>query len=138
MKIVKLDDTVGVTGQINPQDVDDIAAAGYSVIVNNRPDNEAPDQPPGEEIEAAARQAGLDYYHFPVTAQDFPGSHLEAMKALFEDEETPVLAFCRSGTRCANLWVSARDPQEQAQAAQRAAGLGYDLSMYLSRGRPRS
>ena len=47
MKIVKLTDTLGVSGQISPEDVADIAAAGYKVLINNRPDGEEGTQPSG-------------------------------------------------------------------------------------------
>lgn len=129
MNVYKLTDTVGVSGQISAALVPQIAAAGYKVLVNNRPDGEEPGQPPSAEIAAAAQAAGLEYHHLPVTAMDFPGSGSEQMADLFDDGERPVYAFCRTGTRCTNLWVVTRDPDEQDEAAARARGIGFDLSM---------
>ncbi len=51
------------------------------------------------------------------------------MADFFDDEERPVYAFCRSGTRCTNLWVVTRDPDEQDEAAAVARDIGFDLSM---------
>ncbi len=60
MQIVSLTDSVGVAGQVQPDDMAAIAQAGYKVVINNRPDGEAPDQPSSEELAAAAAAAGLD------------------------------------------------------------------------------
>jgi uncharacterized protein (TIGR01244 family) len=42
-----------------------------------------------------------------------------------------VLAYCRTGTRCANLWVATRDPADQTDAIQIARDIGFDLSMVI-------
>ncbi|TDG11982.1 TIGR01244 family phosphatase [Seongchinamella unica] len=129
MNSYKLTDTVAVAGQITSGLVDDIAAAGYKVLLNNRPDGEEPGQPTSAEIAAAAEAAGLEYHHIPVTAMNFPGEHLNEMADLFDDEERPVFAFCRTGTRCTNLWVVSRQPEERAAAVAHAQAIGFDLSM---------
>jgi uncharacterized protein (TIGR01244 family) len=124
----RLDETTFVSvRQLTPGDVDEAAAQGIRLIVNNRPDGEEPGQPASAEIEAAARAAGLDYLHLPIAA-GFPPERVEAMaKAL---DQGPVLAFCRSGTRSAFLWALARAargaPAEDLVAT--AAAAGYDLA----------
>ncbi len=129
MHSIKLSHNLAVAPQIQPQDVADIAAAGYRVLINNRPDGEEVGQPTAAEIAAAAEAAGLACYHFPVTAHNFPGPDFDRMRALLDDDSQPVLAFCRTGTRCANLWVASRDAAERASAEQRAREAGFDLSM---------
>ena len=62
MEIKRINDHVSVSGQISPDDIPALKAAGFTTIVNNRPDGEAPDQPSGAEIEAAAKAAGLAYH----------------------------------------------------------------------------
>ena len=52
MKAVKLTETIAVTGQISPAQVPEIAAAGFKVLVNNRPDGEESGQPDSALIEA--------------------------------------------------------------------------------------
>ncbi|HEX8482452.1 MAG TPA: TIGR01244 family sulfur transferase [Allosphingosinicella sp.] len=127
----KLDPTTFVfVRQLTVDDIDEAAAAGIRLIVNNRPDGEEPGQPSSAQIEAAARAAGLDYRHIPV-AGGFPPEQVEAMAEALE--QGPVLAFCRSGTRSAFLWALARAkqgaPAEQSVAA--AAAAGYDLRPIL-------
>jgi len=126
---MQLTDTIGVAGQIGLEQVQDIAAAGYKVLVNNRPDGEDPGQPSSADIQAAAIAAGLEYHHLPVTAVNFPGPDIAQMAGLFDDDSRPMLAFCRTGTRCANLWVATRVGAERMQAEERARALGYDLGM---------
>jgi len=137
MKIVKLTDKLAVAAQIAPDDVADIAAQGYRVLINNRPDGEEASQPPGSAIAAAAETAGLEYHYLPVTHSDFPGEDFDAMCELLADDSRPVLAFCRSGTRCANLWVAGLPEPRRAEAMVTAGGQGFDLNMasaYLARG----
>jgi uncharacterized protein (TIGR01244 family) len=129
LSYVKLTEFIAVAGQIMPEHAAQIAEAGYRVLINNRPDCEEAGQPGAADIGAAARAAGLEYYHLPVTAADFPGPDVEEMARLLGDESKPVFAFCRSGTRCTNLWVATRDPAEREQAMRHAQGLGFDLSM---------
>jgi uncharacterized protein (TIGR01244 family) len=129
MNVYKLTETLAVAGQITPEMVPQIAEAGYRVLINNRPDGEEPGQPGSAEIAAVAEASGLEYHHFPVTAMNFPGPDIDQIADFFDDEQRPVFAFCRTGTRCTNLWVVSRTADEQAEAVQRASGIGFDLSM---------
>ncbi len=136
MRIIELSDNVGVSAQIHVRDVPAIAQAGYKVLINNRPDGEDPGQPNGAEIEAAATAAGLEYHFLPVSAENFPGPRFEDNCALLADPAEPVMAFCRSGTRCANLWVCSQPEADRQDAAQKATQHGFDLgfaAQFLSR-----
>ncbi|MEM1144502.1 MAG: TIGR01244 family sulfur transferase [Pseudomonadota bacterium] len=133
VRFFKLTETVASSPQIHAEDMAEIAAQGYKVVVNNRPDGEVPDQPTAESLREAAEAAGLEYHFYPVNAFNYPGDGLEEMKRLFADAERPVLAFCRSGTRCANLWISAQeDDNDRELARDRAQRLGFDTSMSLT------
>lgn len=131
MPIFQLTDTLSVAGQITPQDIPGIAAQGITVVVCNRPDGEVPQQATMDEIEAACNATGLLFVRYPVTAMDFPGPDLEGLGDLFDDPGQSVLAYCRTGTRCANLWVATRDPADQTDAVQIARNIGFDLSMVI-------
>ena len=131
MSIFQLTDTLSVAGQITPQDIPGIAAQGITVVVCNRPDGEVPQQATMDEIEAACNDTGLLFVRYPVTAMDFPGPDLEGLGDLFDDPGQSVLAYCRTGTRCANLWVATRDPADQTDAVQIARDIGFDLSMVI-------
>jgi uncharacterized protein (TIGR01244 family) len=132
MNIAKLTASLAVSAQITLDDVVQIAAAGYTVLINNRPDGEESTQPLSASIEAAAEAVGMEYHHMPITAISFPGPDLDAMSDLFDDPLRPVLAFCRSGTRCANLWVAGRADADMANALQVARQCGFELDMASS------
>jgi sulfide:quinone oxidoreductase len=106
-----------------------VAAAGYRVVINNRPDGEVPGQPSSEDMRSAVEAAGMAYVYYPLNAFNYPGEDIAAMRALFDNASEPVLAFCRSGTRSTNLWISTREGAERAAALQRAQQLGFDVSM---------
>ncbi len=127
----KLTDSVYASPQIGVDEVAEARALGVALIVNNRPEGESDDQTPGEEIESAARAAGIADVAIPVTHSGFTEPQVTAMReALDRAGEAPVLAYCRSGTRSTLLWALAEasagaDPQALAEAA---AGAGYDLA----------
>ena len=118
-----------MSGQILPQEVADIAAAGFKVLINNRPDGEVADQPSNEVIAKAAEAAGLEYHYMPVNAGNFPGAQPEAFAQLVSDESRPALAFCRTGTRCTNLWIATGSALEREAAIAHARELRFDLSL---------
>lgn len=124
----QLEDGMYVSGQILPEQLPGLAAHGIAMIVNNRPDGEAADQPAAAEIEAAAHAAGLAYRSIPV-AQLTPEA-IEEMREALAAADGPVLAFCRSGTRSTYLWALARSlaGAEGDQLVASAAAAGYDLS----------
>jgi uncharacterized protein (TIGR01244 family) len=126
----KIVEGVYASPQIGLADVELAKAMGIRLIVNNRPEDESPEQTPGSEIEAAARAAGIAYVAIPVTHAGFSDSQVAAMNAALEGAEGPVLAYCRSGTRSTLLWSLSEasrgaDPDQLTAAA--AAG-GYDLA----------
>lgn len=129
MPIFKLSESLSVAAQITPQDVPNIAAQGFTTVVCNRPDGEVPDQASMDEIEAACNAAGLLFVRYPVNAMNFPGADLDGLGELFDDPSQSVLAYCRTGTRCANLWVATRSDQDTPEAIKVARDIGFDLSM---------
>jgi uncharacterized protein (TIGR01244 family) len=125
----KVTDRFAVSPQISAADVAAAAADGVTLVINNRPDGEAPDQPAGAVIEAAAREAGLDYVHIPVLGRP-TSAQVQAMNAAIEAAPGKVLAYCRSGTRSITTWALGVDePRETVLGLARAAG--YDLSGML-------
>ena len=129
MKINHVADGFAVAPQIQPEDAQRIADAGYRTIICNRPDGEEPGQPPLDAIRAAAEGAGLAFHHIPVGGGEFPQSAIDAFAKLRTEAEGGVLAYCRTGTRSVTLDALANieglGPDERIA---RAAAAGYDLS----------
>jgi uncharacterized protein (TIGR01244 family) len=128
---IRLTPDISVAAQIAPEDCATAAAAGFVTVICNRPDDETPGQPSAAVMRAAAQAAGLRYAHIAVDQSGISEPQIAAMAA--ELGGGPVLAYCRSGTRSANLWALAeatRGGDAQAIAAAAAQG-GYDLSAML-------
>ena len=114
--ICQLDDRTLVSGQVRPEEVAGLAEQGVTMLVNNRPDGEEPDQPPGADIEAAAEAAGISYRHVPILRGIGPADVEAMQEALRAAQGGQALAFCRSGNRSALTWA----------LAMRAEGLARD------------
>jgi uncharacterized protein (TIGR01244 family) len=100
---------VFVAPQLTPEAMAEAARAGFRSVVNNRPDFEyGPDQPTNASIEAAARAAGLEYRFLPVGPSTQSPAEIAAFAQLMQTLPRPILAFCRSGNRSANLYLQAQ------------------------------
>ena len=116
--------------QICLADVAEAQARGIKLIVNNRPEGETDDQLPGEEVEAAARKAGIAYLAIPVSPGGFSEDQVNVMAEALAQASGPVLAYCRSGTRSTLLWslAQAQGGRAPEQIAADAARGGYDVA----------
>ncbi len=126
----KLSGTVWASPQIGVEDVAEAAAAKFALIINNRPDGEAPDQLDGELIAQAARDAGMEYRAIPVGQSGFSEAQVAAMAEALSSTDGKTLAYCRSGTRSTFLWslAQAQQGKEPDDIVAAAAGAGYDVS----------
>jgi uncharacterized protein (TIGR01244 family) len=103
-----LDETIAVAGQITPDQVAAVADAGFRTIVCARPDHEEPGQPTFAEIAAAARAAGLEAVHIPVSGW-VGEDQVSRMRQVLADLALPVFSYCRSGARSAALYEAAAE-----------------------------
>jgi len=125
----QLDDKTMVSGQIQPEDIAAIKQAGVTMIVNNRPDGEDPGQPLAADIEAAAREAGIDYRFVPIRRGPGPAEVDEFRDAMHACGDGKLLAFCRSGTRSTFAWALARreEGMDVEEIERRAGEAGVNL-----------
>ena len=129
----KVTDDYSVAPQIAVSDIARARASGFVMVINNRPDGEAADQPTNAEMAAAAKAAGVAYVHIPVRGGP-TAEQVEIQHQLLAEAGGSVLAFCRSGTRSIVTWSIG-----QAMAGDRSrddlialgAAAGYDLSGVL-------
>ena len=127
--ICQLDDKTLVGSQIGPAEVVDLKSRGVTMIVNNRPDGEEPNQPTGLEIEQAAQAAGIAYRAAPIVRGIGPAD-IQAMQDAMTSVDGKLLAYCRSGTRSTLAWAVARRQQGASldELAEAAARAGVDLA----------
>jgi sulfide:quinone oxidoreductase len=132
MDIKLITDELSVASQITAQDVPAIAAAGFRAVICNRPDGEASEQPCCQEIADAVTAAGLAWRSQPVRSGGVCNEDAELFAVLMDELPKPVLAYCRSGTRCATLWSlsqAGKRPLPEILARTRAAG--YDMTAVM-------
>ncbi|MFX0541589.1 TIGR01244 family sulfur transferase [Roseovarius sp. S4756] len=128
MDLRKISDSFSVSPQIAPGDVPAIKEAGFLAIMCNRPDGEDAGQPDIAEVQAAAEDAGLAFRAVPIISGQLTEGDVADFKAALDDLPQPVLAYCRSGTRCTTLWSIVQVGQmPDDQIVSAAAGAGYDM-----------
>lgn len=126
LSLLAVDDRVSVSGQLDPADMAEIAGAGFTTVVNNRPDGEAFfGQPKTAELRAAAEAAGLQFLDLPFSGPRATPDQVRALADLLASGDVRVVAFCKSGMRSALLWGAAslangRSLDEVLQGARRA------------------
>lgn len=129
MDMKKITDTYFVSPQIEASDLPEIAAAGISTIICNRPDAEVPPALAAEEIAAKAADLGLAFHHLPLTHQTMTPANVARHMEFAGAADGAVLAYCASGTRSSVVWalgsVSERGADDVLNATAQA---GYDLS----------
>lgn len=127
---------LAVAAQLQPSDMALAAAAGFTRVVNNRPDGEEAGQPNGDSMRQAAEAAGLGYHYLPVLSGSLTDANVTEFAQLAQTFDSPVLLYCRSGTRCAHLWAlqqAQAGAQTLEQIVAAAATAGYDLQGLLPR-----
>jgi uncharacterized protein (TIGR01244 family) len=133
MTIKALSPNVSVSPQIQPGDAAAVAEQGFRSIICNRPDGEEPEQPRWDDVRAAAEAAGLQTAHIPVSGKDLTPETVAAFSEALETMPKPVLAYCRTGTRCTILWALSNNGSLTADERIRtAARAGYDLDPWRS------
>lgn len=129
MECKELTQQLSVSKQISVDDLQAIAAQGFKTVINNRPDGEAEGQPLSADLAAEAQRQGLVFIEMPVLSSGITNQNVSDFGAQLEAADAPVLAFCRTGTRCTTLWALDaaiyRDIDLIIATASRA---GYDLS----------
>ena len=126
----KVTDHFSVAPQIEPGDIAEAAKQGFVLVINNRPDGEAPDQPTSAEMEAQAKAADLAYAHVPVRGMPTQ-DQIDEVQTLIEAAPGPTLAFCRSGTRSIITWAVGQ-AQSGLRSPQALVALGHDAGYDLS------
>lgn len=128
MDLRQLSPTLAVSPQIQPEDMATLAAAGFTTVVNNRPDGEVDGTHDDKAMRAAASAAGLRYHHVPFVPGEITPQMISDFAAATADQG-PTIAYCRTGNRSTVLWAlnqAGKLPEAEIMATAEAAG--YDLS----------
>ncbi len=129
VEIRQVTDSFAVAPQITPEDVDQIAAAGFRTLIANRPDGEGGvEQPRMGPIRARAEELGMVFVALPFSGAPTP-EVIERTGSILAEAPAPMLAYCRTGTRSITAWALVHAGQGMSdEIINAAAGAGYDLS----------
>ena len=114
MDIRQITDTYAVSPQINASDMTSLAAAGFTTVINNRPDAEVVAEQQSNAMKAAAEAAGLAYVENPVINGALTMEMVNTQRATADASKGPVFAWCRSGTRSAIVWAMSQAGERQS------------------------
>ncbi len=104
MEYREISNDYSVSGQITPEEVAAVKAAGFRSVICNRPDDEQPGQPSAASVKAAVEAAGLEFRYIPVVSGQITADNVADMAVALDEMQGPVFAYCRSGARCTNLY----------------------------------
>jgi uncharacterized protein (TIGR01244 family) len=128
MDIRPLTPDYAVSPQITPQDLAAIKAAGYTTVIDNRPDAEIPGALHMEAMKAAAEALGLVFVANPVIGGALTMDNVTAQRAAIDAASGPVLAYCASGNRSSIVWALAMAGRRPAdELISLPARFGYQL-----------
>ncbi len=105
-----------VAGQIGASDILKARSQGFRKVISNRPDHEEGVDFSSNEAASLAVQNNLDYAYAPAENHlIYKDETIERFIDELRDQPGPVLAYCRSGTRCTILWALAASRFQPAQ-----------------------
>ena len=128
MAEARVNDRLWVAGQPDIQQFADLAARGFSSVINARLDGETPGQPGSDKERSAAKAAGLAYSFVPVTSAGITQADIRAFQSAVARatapssptaRAAPARSRCMSSARC---WTAGCRRRRRLRSA-----LGFDL-----------
>jgi uncharacterized protein (TIGR01244 family) len=123
--LARLETTVACAGAITADAVPAIKKMGFASIVNLRVATEEGAEV--EQEEAAAKAAGLRYFHVPFDGSPDPEAAARFLDAITTPGAEPAFIHCAGGNRAATMWLIKRiavDHWEVDRATAEATALG--------------
>lgn len=117
MRIKRLNGMITVATQVALSDLQKISDRGYKTIICNRPDFEGDLQPKFDDLAKRAQSIGVETAHIPVHLKGITEQNKSDFYTAIENLPKPILAFCRSGSRPAELWSHYVDHMNAGNAA---------------------
>lgn len=128
MDIRALTPTYAVSPQIELSDLPAIKAAGFTTVIDNRPDGEIPAHLHTPHMKAAAEALGLHFIANPVIGGAMTMENVRLQSKVMAEATGPVFAYCASGNRCSVVWALMNAGQRSTDDLIRTpAKYGYNL-----------
>jgi uncharacterized protein (TIGR01244 family) len=123
--LARLETTVACAGAITTEAIPEIKKMGFVSIVNLRLASEQGADV--EKQEAAAKAAGLRYFHVPFEGKPDPVAAGKFLDAITTKGAEPAFIHCAGGNRAATMWLIKRiavDRWDVERATAEATALG--------------
>ncbi|MDP4891112.1 TIGR01244 family sulfur transferase [Cypionkella sp.] len=108
MEFRALTPSYAVSPQIEIADLATVKAAGFGVVIDNRPDGEIPNDLQTDAMRAAAEALGLIFVANPVIGGAITMANVTTQAEVLAAAQTPVFAYCASGNRSSVVWALAQ------------------------------
>ncbi len=125
-----LNDEFAVAPQIQVSGLQAIKDAGFTRIINHRPDGEGRNQPQSAQIAAEAKQLGLTFIDLPFASGYVTQQAFDGLQIALAGSDEPTLSYCRSGNRAVHIWAMAEVQAKNMtpdEAIAAAGSAGYRL-----------
>lgn len=131
MDIRALTPNYAVSPQIDLADLPAIKAAGFTTVIDNRPDGEIPAHLHTPHMKAAAEALGLTFVANPVIGGALTMDNLDVQRQAMAAATGPVFAYCASGNRCSVVWALMNAGQKPTdELIGTPAQYGYNLEPF--------
>ena len=104
--LARIETTVACAGAITPESVGEVKKMGFVSIVNLRLATETGANV--EKEEAAAKTAGIRYFHIPYDGSPDPKAADAFLTAITTKGAEPAFIHCAGGNRAATMWLIKR------------------------------
>tara|TARA_B100001063_G_scaffold94349_1_gene87962 strand:- start:660 stop:1058 length:399 start_codon:yes stop_codon:yes gene_type:complete len=132
MQISNIYELYYVSPQITLMDMEFLLKKGFKKIICNRPDFEVPPNIQSNVIAKSALEIGISFEYHPLTFENMYAENIEKQMAFIEESESPVLAYCTSGTRSAAIWaLGQKGKMSRGEILQTTLTGGYNLQGLL-------
>ena len=88
MRLMTLSDTLTVSAQVQPLDLEQLRIKGVSILVCNRPDAESQDQPTVEELALAAQSLDIEFVSIPFRSGEQTVEQVTEFAELLDSAQT--------------------------------------------------
>ena len=105
MDIRRLTDNYAVSPQIAVEDLQAIKAAGFTMVIDNRPDGEIPPDLHTGVMQSAAEALGLQFVVNPIIGGALTMENVAVQRQAIEAATGPIFAYCASGNRSSVVWA---------------------------------
>jgi len=107
MDIRRITPDYAVSPQIEASDLAALKAAGFVMVIDNRPDVEIGPHQHTAVMRSAAEALGLAFVANPVIGGAMTMANVQAQRAAMDSAAGPVFAYCASGNRSSIVWALA-------------------------------